>query len=124
MAVNSNQVKQEKNKERDEMGRLLPGHTANPYGRPKKGFAMADVMRDMLNANPKLRETIMAKLLEGAAKGDLAFIREVLDRTDGKPNVTADIHNTGEVVVIPQEVYNKYGATQDTTDSGEQQEKV
>ena len=30
---------------RDEHGRLLPGYTANPNGRPKKGFALADLFR-------------------------------------------------------------------------------
>lgn len=97
---------------------FLPGQSGNPAGRPKKGTALTDVMREMLEGNPDIKKAIMAKLLAGAAGGDLAFIREVLDRIDGKPNVTADIHNTGEVVVVPDEVYKKYGITHDTEDSG------
>lgn len=101
-----------------------PGVSGNPNGRPKKGTALTDVMREMLEGNPEIKKAIMAKLLKGAADGDLAFIREVLDRIDGKPTVTADIHNTGEVVVVPDEVYKKYGTTQDTENSGGEQGEV
>jgi hypothetical protein len=109
---------------RDEKGRFLKGSIANPTGRPKKGTALADVMRDILETEPDLKNGIIRVLLEGARRGDIAFIREVLDRIDGRPTVTADIHNTGEVVVVPDEVYKKYGTTQDTEDSGGEQGEI
>lgn len=109
---------------RDEKGRFLKGSIANPTGRPKKGTALTDVMREILETEPDLKSQIVRVLLEGAKKGDISFIREVLDRIDGKPTVTADIHNTGEVVVVPDEVYKKYGTTQDTEDSGGKQGEV
>lgn len=77
--------KQVENKERDENGRLLPGHTANPNGRPKKGQALTDLMREMMEEQPEIKKAIMARLMKGAAEGDIAFIREVLDRIEGKP---------------------------------------
>lgn len=109
---------------RDEKGRFLKGAVQNPNGRPKKGTALTDVMRDILETDPDLKNGIIRVLLEGARRGDIAFIREVLDRIDGKPTVTADIHNTGEVVVVPDEVYKKYGTTQDTENSGGEQGEV
>lgn len=109
---------------RDEKGRFLKGAIQNPNGRPKKGTALTDVMRNLLEENPNLKKAIIAKLLEGAAKGDISFIREVLDRIDGKPHISAEVHNTGEVVVVPNEVYEKYGISQDTEDSSGEQGEV
>lgn len=62
-----------------------PGQSGNPNGRPPKGQALTDLMREMMEENPNIKKAIMAKLMEGAAKGDIAFIREVLDRIEGKP---------------------------------------
>src|SRR3990167_9670217 len=46
--MNEVQEKQEKNKPlRDELGRLLPGHTANPNGRPK-GKTLKEFAREFL----------------------------------------------------------------------------
>lgn len=110
---------------RDEKGRFLKGSIANPTGRPKKGTALTDVMREMLEVNPDIKKAIMAKLLKGAADGDLAFIREVLDRIDGRPHQTQDVDmNVNSVVVVPDEVYKKYGTTQDTEDSSGEQGKI
>jgi|GEM_PF-2783772 hypothetical protein len=103
------QVKLEDNKRLPTVGFHTNPEWINRNGRPKKGTALTEVMREMLESTPELKKLIIDKLLKGAAGGDLAFIREVLDRIDGKPNVTADIHNTGEVVVVPNEVYQKYG---------------
>ena len=111
--------KQIENKRKLPHSAWKPGQSGNPNGRPPKGLALTDVMREMLEKNPEIKQEILKKLLAGAAKGDLAFIKEVLDRIDGKPNVTADIHNTGEVVVVPDEVYKKYGITQDTEASSD-----
>jgi hypothetical protein len=57
----------------------------NREGRPKKGMALTDLMREMMDETPQIKKAIMAKLMQMAAEGDIAAIREVLDRTEGKP---------------------------------------
>ena len=62
-----------------------PGQSGNPNGRPKKGLAITDIMREMLEERPEIRKALSAKLFELALKGDLAAIREVMDRLEGRP---------------------------------------
>lgn len=120
---------------RDDKGRFLKGAIANPTGRPKKGTALTDVMSEILESDPLLKEKIIRKLLDGAVNGDISFIREVLDRIDGKPHISAEVHNTGEVVVVPNEVYQRYnmeveiieddnGVSHNTADSSNKQGEV
>ena len=87
-------VKQEKN-----IGhRWQPGESGNPNGRPRKGFAMTDIMRQMLDENGNISKAIMSKLLQMAASGDMAAIREVLDRLEGKPLQSTDITSLGDKI--------------------------
>jgi hypothetical protein len=67
--------------------RWKPGQSGNPSGRPKK-LPITDVLRQELE---ELGEdgvandvAIARKLIELARQGDLAAIREVTDRTEGK----------------------------------------
>jgi len=57
----------------------------NRNGRPKKGLALTDIMREMFQENEAIPKAIVGKLLQMAANGDIAAIREVLDRIEGKP---------------------------------------
>jgi hypothetical protein len=86
---------------RDENGRFLPG-TAHSPGRPKKGQALTDLLReagalaeaDGVSKNDKLTDMLWAKALEG----DMAAIKYIYDRIDGQPvstqNITADIETS------------------------------
>jgi hypothetical protein len=60
------------------------GQSGNPAGRPPKGFAITDVLRDMMTEKPEIKKALMAKLIEMALAGDLLAIREILDRIEGK----------------------------------------
>ena len=79
---------------------FLPGQSGNPGGRPK-GSSITSALRLLMDAlrgdleagddaAERAKPVAVARaeaLLRGALAGDLAFIREVLDRTDGKPLV-------------------------------------
>jgi len=78
-------IKLQTNKRRPTIGFHTNPERINRNGRPKKGAALTEIMQEILESDPELKRTIMEKLLQGAAKGDIAFIREVFDRIEGKP---------------------------------------
>jgi hypothetical protein len=57
----------------------------NRYGRPIKGKAVTDQLWEIVKENPQLLKTVAARLWKGAADGELPFIRELMDRLEGKP---------------------------------------
>jgi len=58
-----------------------PGQSGNPNGRPKKGEAVTDILRDTVD-----KQALVNKLVELAMeKGDFAALRYAIDRLDGKP---------------------------------------
>ena len=64
-----NIVKQDKNKvERDELGRLLPGSTANPNGRPPAGKTIVDKFRDNEQAQGVINKLFQVANTLGDAK--------------------------------------------------------
>ena len=69
--------------------RFPKGRSGNPGGRPK-GTSLTAALRAELDkpvapGSPVTnREKIASMLVELAARGDLAAIREILDRTEGK----------------------------------------
>lgn len=74
-----------KKQERDEHGRLLPGNTANPNGRPKKGYSITEAFRTMLSAEPEVKAQIVQSIKDKALAGDPAAIKMVWEYMDGKP---------------------------------------
>ena len=90
---------------RDEHGRLLPGYTANPNGRPEmteEEKLKAKVQRDFVkeykeslrNALPLISPVLIAKAMEG----DIQAIKEVNDRAMGKPDSKTDVTSNGETI--------------------------
>ena len=69
---------------RNSKGQFAKGNIANPNGRPKKGLAIADRIREALTDDDWLE--IIAKATEQAKAGDKAARDFLLDRTEGKPN--------------------------------------
>lgn len=79
-------VTAEKQQEKRVFGRPFPpGVSGNPLGRPKKEHSLTDLMREILNNDPVRKRALVTTLLDMAAKKDIAAIREVLDRLEGKP---------------------------------------
>ena len=81
---------------RDASGRLLPGSTANPGGRPRTDAAFAKQAQAFLEADdPDAKRQRCALLLdtlytEGRA-GNIVAIKELLDRAYGKPVQKHDV---------------------------------
>ena len=68
---------------RDAKGRLLPGHTANPGGRPRM-----DEIRGILAAHAPAAARKLVALMDSADEGiALRACEALLDRTLGKPAV-------------------------------------
>jgi hypothetical protein len=70
--------------------RWQKGQSGNPAGRPKSAL-LSDVLRKKLNEqlpdnnDKSISEKIAEKLIELALQGDISAIKEVFDRTEGKP---------------------------------------
>ena len=81
--------------ERDEHGRLLPGNTANPNGRPK-GISLLSILKEKLGKTilvdgkeisfaEQFIEDYLRKTYDAQ---DGVAIRDIIDRIDGKPSQT------------------------------------
>ena len=85
------------NQERDAHGRLLPGHTANPNGRPKKGTSITELLNKYLDDcndgdTVTRKERLIQKMYEKADQ-DCYFPAQkyIIDRIDGEPVKTQEI---------------------------------
>lgn len=87
------ETSENKTPERDSMGRLLPGHTANPNGRPKGTFSLVGMLKAKLQEVPEgddkrsYAQRLIDNMVDAAVKdgGDLKAIVDIVDRVDGKP---------------------------------------
>ena len=61
-----------------------------PIGSPNREKPFNDALRIALWSNPLRLRRIAEKLAEKAEQGDLAAIREIADRLDGKPAQVID----------------------------------
>ena len=70
----------------------------NRKGRPKKGAALTDILNDKLDLVHKAgkikREAIAEKIIELAMNGDLAALKYIFDRVDGRPKETVELTDT------------------------------
>ena len=73
-----------------------PGESGNPDGRPKKGNSWKDVLDEAMGQTHKvggeektLKQIISDVLSKKALKGDLKAIEMIMNRLDGKPNITS-----------------------------------
>lgn len=80
-----------------------PGQSGNPNGRPKKGKTLSDILekhgakRIVKTTGPdgeikyiSQKEALAKKLWELAITGDVAAIKYIYDRIDGKPTESID----------------------------------
>ena len=88
----SEQDKTSENKpERDDNGRLLPGNTANPLGRPKGSISVVSAIKAKLQECPEGKEkTYLHYLVEKIMKkavidDDVSMIKDIINRVDGMP---------------------------------------
>jgi hypothetical protein len=84
------------------------GQSGNPAGRPKKGNALTDLLReagalaeaDCVSKNDKLTAMLWAKALEG----DMAAIKYIYDRIDGSPKATQELTGADGEPLIPEQI--------------------
>ena len=87
--------------QRDEKGRLLPGNTANPNGRPK-GISITELVRQELEKVPEgenkitYAQAFVKKVLHKAIiEGDTIMIKAIWNYIDGMPKQGIEV--TGEI---------------------------
>ena len=90
---------------RDELGRLLPGQTANPNGRPEmteeekvKAKAQRDIIKEYKESLKQALPLISPVLIAKAMEGDMSAIKEVNDRVMGKSEAKTDVTSNGETI--------------------------
>ena len=82
--------------DRDENGQFLPGHRLG--GRPPKGEALTDVLREKVD-----KHAVAEKLIELAMeRGDISALKYIYDRIDGRPveTVNQTVLNLPDVVEV------------------------
>ena len=88
---------------RDSKGRLLPGSTANPRGRPPRGFSFAEAVRERVD--PEVLITRALEILDGADKKlALQAAKFLADRGWGKPIETVKLEALVEAATAPERV--------------------
>ncbi len=93
-------------KRTDNLKPFKPGQCGNPNGRPK-GSGVTDRLKKLLDEEVTLKgkQTTMAEalaqvVLNKALKGDHKFVKELLDRVEGK--VTDKLEVEGNMKIIQQ----------------------
>jgi hypothetical protein len=81
---------------RDEKGRILPGCTLNPNGRPKKECSLTNMMREHLNNIPKgerktNKQILVEKVFKLAVKGDISAIKLMWNYLEGMPKQSVEV---------------------------------
>jgi len=89
--------------QRDEKGRLLPGNTANPNGRP--AFSLVSILKEELQNIPEGEKvsraiSIIRKIATQAENGDATSQKLIMNYIDGMPrqNIGLDGGNDGEPI--------------------------
>jgi len=77
-----------------------PGQSGNPKGGPKRSEQMAAILLDFLETIPPedmkkrpWKQLVAEALVKASVKGNVAAIKEIFDRTDGK--VPLPLHHGG-----------------------------
>lgn len=89
-------ITSENKAKRDKNGRLLPGNTANPHGRPKGSLSVTALIKEKLQEVAKGHKKTYAELLvdevvKRALKGDNQMVRQIWSYVDGMPKKQLDV---------------------------------
>ena len=82
---------------RDKNGKWLKGISANPKGRPPKGYSITEWFKEMLKSNPEVKNKIGNAIISKALSGDVTAQKLVWGYMDGQPQ--QDIKATGEIKI-------------------------
>lgn len=102
-----------------------PGQSGNPKGRPKKGVALTDILRQELELPTKIGKARMTQahavaraLVMKAREGDAACLRLLYERIDGK--VSENINIEGNMQYTEIELRVLLNATRENPEIGKQ----
>ena len=81
-----------------------PGEVNNPHGRPKKGYSITEMMKELLSTKMKdkngvefsPREAIGKSIMQKALQGNTAAQKMVWQYMDGMPLQSTDMTSGGE----------------------------
>jgi len=103
----SEQDKTSQNKpERDASGRLLPGNTANPAGRPKGSFSLVEMIKHKLQEIPEGKDRTYAEyfveqiMKKSVIEGDTSMMKDMINRVDGMPRQNIGLDGGAEGLPI------------------------
>jgi hypothetical protein len=108
--MSEQELTRENKPKRDEKGRLLPGNTANPAGRPEGSISVVSAIKKKLQECPEGKQkTYLHYLVEKIMKkavidDDVSMIKDIIDRVDGKPQQRTDLTTGGKE--LPQPLLN------------------
>lgn len=71
-----------------------PGECGNPKGRPKKGYSITEMMKQMMEEAPEKKRALGEAILAKALTGDIAAIKAIWNYMDGMPKQGVEV--TGE----------------------------
>jgi len=92
--------------ERDESGRLLPGNTANPNGRPKGSFSLVEMIKHKLQEIPEGKDKTYAEyfveqiMKKSVIEGDTSMMKDMINRVDGMPRQNIGLDGGAEGLPI------------------------
>ena len=92
--------------ERDENGRLLPGNTANPNGRPKGSFSLVEMIKRKLQEVPEGKDKTYAEyfieqlMKKSVIEGDTSTMKDIINRVDGMPRQNIGVDGGAEGVPV------------------------
>lgn len=104
---------------RDALGRLLPGNTANPYGKPPGTLSLVSLLKKHLEEVPdgekrSRAQAFIEKTLNQAMKGDPANAKLVWQYIEGLPQQKVDVTTGGKPISILSHVHGDDGDKEDT----------
>lgn len=70
----------------------------NKKGRPPKGYSITEMMREMLDSKPEVKEAIGKVIAKKALEGDLTAIKTLWQYMDGMPLQKHDVEGNVNVV--------------------------
>lgn len=79
----------------------VKGVSGNPKGRPRKGKTLTDILeKELRKKNVRTpegdipaKEALARKIIALAIDGDVAALKYIFDRVDGKPLASVDVHD-------------------------------
>jgi hypothetical protein len=103
---------------RDKKGRILPGYTGNPKGKPKGAISVVSAIKAKLQECPEGKQkTYLHYLVEKIMKkavidDDVSMIKDIIDRVDGKATQMIEFKDRDELEDIKGKV-NSFFKTND-----------